>query len=317
MIKYFSYSDLSVYSNCQEQHRLKHTPNVLPRGRGAAMVIGAAIHAAIRMLHRNPALDIPSLVCDQIDQQVANRPDVPVLWGEKQWSREGRTEKAIAITELYWLNNKHIEVLRSEVWFWFEIPTISPQPFWMRGKVDQIIRGENGNLIIREIKTGATDFKVEDLETDLQVPLQAFGIATGYIDTVDDRMYVGESDPSYHIHDWEASGDKFKCSHCEIVTERFGAFPEYMEFYNLMKLDAGKTEGKTKKSYGNPVVRIKIYEEHARKFIGDVAGMLANIRESESTGIYRPPVATGFNSPCRMCMYTAHCTKKTCVVEMT
>jgi hypothetical protein len=283
------------------------------------MIVGSAIHEVIRMLHDNPGLDIPSLVEQEIENQVSRRVDVPVLWGEKKpWDRDGRTATAIRKVEMYWAYNHDIKVVRQEAWYWFELPVENDPPLLMRGKVDQVI-DDDGELVLRELKGGDRETTLLDMETDDQVALQAFGLWKGFVSVEDNLPYVGEKDEHYHIHDFqpvEGKEGKFKCAYpnCEVVAEKPGVFPARIVYYDLSRLDPGKTKWDKGERIpkGEPETILEPIEENVLEMVTDVGHAMLAIRNAEKTGRYLPPFATGFDSPCDGCYVSDHCTKRVC-----
>jgi hypothetical protein len=287
------------------------------------MIVGSAVHEAVRMLHNNPHLDIDSLVEQEIENQVNINPNIPVEWGEKApWDRAGRTLTAIRKVRMYWIYNAHLNVVRHEVWFWFTLPVEADPPLVMRGKIDQIIRGDSSEMIIRELKSGDRQAGFDDLMTDYQVALQSYGLRYGYVALEDNLPYVGEKNQGYHIHEFRPLADdpeRFTCDYpnCGIVVERPGIFPEKLVYYDLGQLDPGKTKWNKDDLIpkGEPETVLTPDPAAVERMVVDVGHYMLQMRRAEETGIYFPPFATGFGSPCDGCQVSDHCTKRVCTVQ--
>lgn len=323
MNRYESYSGIRRFVSCEEYYRLNRAPGVIPRGRGAAMIMGSALHECIRMMHGNPSLDIPSLVEGEIENQVNVNPNVPVLWGERApWDRQGRTETAIRKMSMYWELNSHLNVVRHEAWYWFELPIKADPPLLFRGKIDQVIATPTGGLRLRELKGGDKKTSFIDLETDCQVPLEAYGLRYGKVAIEDNLPYIGEKHENYHIHEWEPIPEKphtFVCKvpNCGIVVEEPRRFPEEISYYELCHLDPGKTRWNAGERVPKeePETKMTPDEDWVNQRVQEIGLYMLRIREAEKTGIYLPPVSTGFGSPCDNCFVTDHCNKKVCKVQ--
>lgn len=318
--RYHSFSGIRQFKNCEEQFRLKRTAGVIPAFRSPAMLMGSAVHEAIRMKHENLHLDMESLVKQQIEIQIEQRPEIPVQWGAKSpYDREGRTDTAIRKALQYWTYNQHVKVARGEVWFWFDLEDVNyPGKFYhMRGKFDQVIVGPDGELILRELKTGAMETSIEDLVTDVQVALQVYGIWKGFVCTEDNLPYIGVNDPGYHVHEWvpiEGQDNTYQCKFCTLNAEKAGIFPETVHYYDLCMLDPGKTKWNKgdRDAKGEPTKTLTFIPDMIKECAMAAALEMSRINMTWEHGFFSPPFNTGFNSPCKGCDVVEHCTKKVC-----
>jgi len=307
---YQSVSGLQRYRRCGELYRIRMQPNVRPEYQWAATVIGKAVHRAIAQLHKNPSLDIPSLVEQIIGAEESINDAAPVRWGDKQFSREGRTETAVRIVSGYWHHNSGLDVRKSESWFWFDIPVDGDEPIRMRGRFDQIV-AVDGRLGIHELKTSASAPNMIELQRNIQLAVEFYALKHGYIALDDDLPYVASHHDNAHIHVWKETDEPgiYQCEFCSIKTQHINKYPDFIQYVDLNAYDPGKrnfAEGilEPKRPQPPPMV---VDESGVDKLLDIITHTALSIRESERTGVWSPAILSGFSSPCSDCPYNNHC----------
>lgn len=243
MATYLSNSTLQSAAKCMRQAFYKrHTKTYPPAYRSAAAVKGIAAHSAISTLHDCTVAVEPGVEFDLAIDMEEGKSDVPVQWGVR--GRDWHVEQGRKVVEWYWKVNgpdgfAPIDVRSTERWFYLPIDMPDGSIEWIRGRFDLIL-GEDGQMVLRENKTGAMKPDVEELMYDPQCLLQALGLKRGFI-AIGDIAYIAPDDEKYHIHKWVHDHDHIhKCSICELEAEHFGVFPAKVVLYHVPSLIPGR-----------------------------------------------------------------------------
>ena len=239
MQTYLSNSTLQSAAKCMRQAFYnRHTKTYPPAYRSAAAVKGIAAHAAISTLHDCTVAVEPGVEFDLAIDMEEGKSDVPVQWGVK--GRDWHVEQGRKVIEWYWKVNgpdgfAPIDVRSTERWFYLEIDMPDGTTEWIRGRFDLIL-GEDGQMVLRENKTGAMKPDVDELMFDPQCLLEALGMKKGFV-AIGDIAYIAPDHENYHIHKWVHDHDNiYKCSICELEAEHFGVFPAKVVLYHVPSL---------------------------------------------------------------------------------
>jgi len=238
---YFSFSTLATANDCQRKAMHRAQPKVYPPfKRGAAMVVGKAVHEAIDALHKEPDHDPGAAFMTAFDFQESVS-KVPVDFGEK--GRDKHVSDGLDIVKSYWAINAPdlpgaLKVISTERWFFVPITLRDGQVVWIRGKFDSLV-DDDGELVIYENKSGAKAPSPESLERNPQCLLEGYALRYGYVAVSDDVPYIGIEDDNYHIHDFEPKPGEagiFNCKRCGLETRQFGVYPKKIVYYHLRNL---------------------------------------------------------------------------------
>lgn len=155
-------SRVKSYSSCPRRHHFAYTLGVRSVRRAAPLVFGTAMHDAIEQYWRTRASGADELV--DADGHAVLWPDVERRLGDSYEDLGDESYvKARALLELYcarW-NQTPVEVLAVERSF--QLPLVHPasrrpHPYWrLAGKIDLIVRLEDGRTALVEHKTTSSD----------------------------------------------------------------------------------------------------------------------------------------------------------------
>ena len=97
----------------------------------------------------------------------------------------------------------------------------------------------DGKLAIRELKSGKTPPKSDELERNPQITLQCLALREGFVATGDDIPYIPKTADEYHVHKFEpikGEPELYECSVCQLEVRRFDQFPAMAIYYDLRSL---------------------------------------------------------------------------------
>ena len=301
--EYLSYSNLQEFSTCQlKSFYSHHKKDFPPFKRGAAMVKGSAIHKAIAELHKNPSYSLDNIMRQEIDAVESESP-IPVDWGDRGY--DWHIKDSIGMLDSYWKLNQDIEILSAENWFYFQLD-IDNEPVHFRGRFDQLIDSPE-RFIVRELKSGMLP-DINVLKRDMQLIVQAYAILFGFMD-IEEKPYIGTSDPAYHIHQFERDGDKFKCIHCNAQAIRLGIKPyrDRLIYYHIPSCQPFKKKGSPDEPRRNPEYEININSINFEMFQNRMTALIRDYRKCQSTGVWQETANTSWSCPCSFCDYSNNC----------
>lgn len=175
MRELITHSRQQSFKTCKRQHHYAYNLGIRKKDDTKALRIGKAIHAGIENLQHGLAV-----ACDAARRYYR---DMPEQFDQYAWDIERETVlRLICAYEWRWRDHKIENV---EVEFAFQLPLINPETgrptpnFDRAGKMDGIVRLEDGRLALKETKTVSEDIGPESdywrrLRMDLQI--------SGYMD---------------------------------------------------------------------------------------------------------------------------------------
>lgn len=176
-----TYSAFNAARNCQKKYELRYREHLCPREKAESLAFGSVIHRALELWHGR-ADDGNRLlaVLDLIDAAYPNRV------GDPSKKQSWHLAKAMMVGYAARYPEEPFEVVAIEKEF--EAPIVNPETgaesrtFRMAGKVDGIIRMEDGLYLLEHKTAGAlTRDYLERLWTDTQIAAYAHYLReTGY-----------------------------------------------------------------------------------------------------------------------------------------
>jgi RecB family exonuclease len=149
-------SRISSFKKCRKLHWFEYEIGLRKVRDSKALRMGSAFHDALDVLKKGGALeDGVAIVRDTYD---ATEPPGELY----DWVMERETIVALVVGNLWRWGDDRLEIIESE--FEFNLPLVNPATgrktpnFTLAGKIDGIIRLEDGRLAVLEHKTTSEDF---------------------------------------------------------------------------------------------------------------------------------------------------------------
>jgi hypothetical protein len=143
---------LKLYSECPRKFKLLNVDGIdAEKEKSVPLIVGSNVHRLIDLFHLRQPIDW-------------HRSDIPF----HAW------EQIKELVNVYTKHNRGIEVMHSEVRFEFPI-----NGYTITGTIDLVYRDEHGRIVLRDIKTDATEPSADFLARDIQFSIYYLGAIQG------------------------------------------------------------------------------------------------------------------------------------------